>query len=323
MCKSFIKDRFFKELFNRYFGSGVNEDSLEKIEKLITSYDSELVYSTLNIIKASVISETPFIESYKLIRQHIDTRTESSEVSDKFILSLTLKYLVTMDSNGIETLISTKKDFIKEVIADKLKIKISEVTDDMKTEELTNSDGVYSIEEPSLNSWDEYFFNMAVQSARNSKCLSRNVGAVLVKDKSILGTGYNGPPRGVPRCDLRWSIDKKFMEKYKTDDTLSQDFYCNKCPRKVLGAGSGEMLDLCIAAHAEENAIVNAARMGIKVKGATLYVSCAIPCFKCIIKIINAGISELVVTGIQFYDDNSEFLINNSDLKVRIYNFKK
>ena len=64
-----------------------------------------------------------------------------------------------------------------------------------------------NIEESPTYSWDEYFFNIAKQTARNSKCFSRKIGAVLVKDNSVIGTGYNGAPRGTPTCDNRWGKD--------------------------------------------------------------------------------------------------------------------
>jgi dCMP deaminase len=320
MCEKFIEDKFFKELFNRYFYNGIDEEAMIMIDFVIRSQDSEIVFNTLNIIKAAVISELSFKESYKKIRNYIDDRGVSFEIADKFILTLILKFLISMNSEGIETLLLTKRDFIKEVISQKLKISIDDVTEDQKKNAIEHYMSMYSIEEPSVKSWDEYFLNMSVQSARNSKCLSRRIGAVLVKDKSILSTGYNGPPRGIPRCDLRWSLDKSFFDKYK-NNKLNSELCEEKCPRHVLGAESGELLEMCIAGHAEENAILNAARMGICTKDTILYMSCGIPCFRCIIKIINAGISEIVVTGINFYDDNSEYLINNSKLKVRLYNF--
>ena len=320
MCKNFIEDTFFKEIFSRYFYNGIDEEAMIMIDSVIRSQDSEIVFGTLNIIKASVVSEMSFKESYKKIRNYIDDKDIHSEMVDKFIVTLILKFLISMNSEGIETLLLTKRDFIKEVISKKLKISIDDVTDEMRTTEVKYSDAPYTIEEPPVKSWDEYFLNMSIQAARNSKCLSRRIGAVLVKEKSILSTGYNGPPRGTPRCDLRWSLDKSFFEKYK-NDKLNSELCEGKCPRRVLGAKSGELLNICIAGHAEENAIINAARMGICTKDTILYLSCGIPCFRCLIKIINAGVSEIVVTGINFYDDNSEYLINNSKLKVRLYNF--
>lgn len=211
------------------------------------------------------------------------------------------------------------RDFVKEAAAKKLGININEVT---QRHILELEKSIYSIHDDPVESWDEYFFNVCRQAARNSKCLSRRIGSVLVQDKSIVSTGYNGPPRGIPSCDKRWTLDLKFREKYAH---MLPDAIGNKtngiCPRKALAAKSGEMLDICIAGHAEENAILNAARNGIRTKGGTLYMTCGIPCSYCLIKIINAGIKEIVVTGLTFYDDNAEFLLNNSDVKVRLYEF--
>ena len=181
--------------------------------------------------------------------------------------------------------------------------------------------GAYSVEVEPVKSWDEYFYNIAIQTARNSKCLSRRIGAVLVRDKSIISSGYNGPPRGVPPCNQRWELDDKFNWKYKTKIINSN--YKNMCPRVAMGARSGKMLEICIAGHAEENAILNAARMGVCTKDASLYLSCAIPCFRCMIKIINAGITEVVVTALETYDDNTEFLLKHSDVNIRLYDFVK
>lgn len=211
------------------------------------------------------------------------------------------------------------RDFVKEATAEKFKINIDEVTQEHIT---TLEKSVYSIDDEPVESWDEYFFNVCRQAARNSKCLSRRIGAVLVQDKSIVSTGYNGPPRGIPSCDKRWTLDLKFRDRYidklpKGIDTKTDGV----CPRKSLGAKSGEMLGTCIAGHAEENAILNAARHGIKTKGGALYMSCGVPCSYCLIKIINAGIKEIIVTGLKFYDENADYLLNNSNVSVRLYDF--
>jgi len=148
--------------------------------------------------------------------------------------------------------------------------------------------------------WDEYYFNLCNAVASNSKCLARKIGAIIVKDKSIISTGYNGPPRGIPQCDNRSGAD-------------------GVCPRKALGYISGEGLELCIAGHAERNAIVNAARHGIAVKGSIMYMSCPIPCSPCLVEIINSGIEEIVCTKLSYYDMMGEYLIKNSELKIRTY----
>lgn len=185
-----------------------------------------------------------------------------------------------------------------------------------------------------LGGWDEYFYGICRAVSANSKCFSRRIGAVLVRDKSVFSTGYNGPPRGVPPCDQRWYIDTKLLEKYlgsqkdpgavrgvDPDGKHFRAFTKGKCPRKILGLRSGEGIDLCPAGHAEENAILNAARMGVCTKGSIMYMTCGIPCSKCLVKIINAGVECLVVTSFTVYDDTTDYLLATSDIKVRLFDF--
>ena len=123
-------------------------------------------------------------------------------------------------------------------------------------------------------SWDQYFMRIAEIVATRSTCLRRHVGAVIVKDKSILSTGYNGAPAGFRHC--------------------SQDR--GLCIRDRLKIPSGERAELCRALHAEQNAIVQAAVHAVSTKGACLYVTHQ-PCFICAKMIINAGIERVVYTG--------------------------
>ena len=120
-------------------------------------------------------------------------------------------------------------------------------------------------------SWDEYFMDMAVLTAKRSTCLIRQVGAVIVKDKHIIATGYNGAPRGVPHCDEKGG-----------------------CLRQQLNVPSGERHELCRALHAEQNAIIQAATLGQSIEGGTIYVTNQ-PCVICAKMIINAGIRRIVV----------------------------
>lgn len=180
-----------------------------------------------------------------------------------------------------------------------------------------------------MSNWDQYFMEIAEVVSKRTKCLSRKIGAVIVRDKSIVSTGYNGPPRGVPHCSERYSfmLDKKLMKEInKIDGMCPKVFkkYVDKkvCPRQILGFKSGEGLEWCIAGHAERNAIVNAARLGVSVKDTTMYMTCGIPCTPCLVEIINSGIIELVVTKKEYYDATSEYLVNNSSLKIRLYGEK-
>jgi len=117
-------------------------------------------------------------------------------------------------------------------------------------------------------SWDTYFMNITNLVAQRSTCLRRAVGAVLVKDKRILSTGYNGAPANLKHC----------LEV--------------GCLREQLGVESGKMHELCRGIHAEQNAIIQAAYHGVSVKGAAIYCTNQ-PCSICARMIINAGIVKI------------------------------
>lgn len=174
--------------------------------------------------------------------------------------------------------------------------------------------------------WDEWYLEMCRTVAKKSNCLSRKIGAVLVKDKAIVAQGYNGPPRGVPHCGHRHQLDPAVMKLY-TDKGLTEDQIktktANTCPRYILGYKSGQGLDLCVAGHAERNAIINAARNGIATKDCKLYMDCGIPCTPCLVEIINSGIEEIIVTNLKYYDMSAEYVLTNSDLKFRVYDHLK
>jgi|SRR5208337_4018400 len=118
-------------------------------------------------------------------------------------------------------------------------------------------------------SWDEYFMEITRLVVSRSTCLRRQVGAVIVKDKKILATGYNGAPSGLPHC-LEVS-----------------------CLREEMGIPSGERHELCRGLHAEQNAIIQAAYYGVSINGATLYCT-NLPCIICTKMLINAGIARVV-----------------------------
>ncbi|OOO00065.1 MAG: cytidine deaminase [Epulopiscium sp. Nele67-Bin004] len=120
--------------------------------------------------------------------------------------------------------------------------------------------------------WEQYFIDIAHLVKTRSTCLRRQVGAVVVKDKRILSTGYNGAPTGCTHC---------------TDIG---------CLRTKLNIPSGERHELCRALHAEQNAIAQAAEHGISMNGATIYVTTQ-PCTMCAKMLINAGISKIIYEG--------------------------
>lgn len=176
-----------------------------------------------------------------------------------------------------------------------------------------------SLKEKDTKHWDRYFHDICVTVASKSPCLSRKIGAILVRDKSIISTGYNGPPRGVPHCG-----HERFMKDEALQDaaahhrgSVNTTKFRNECPRRVLGYQSGTHMELCPAQHAEENAVSNAARLGVSVIGSTLYMNSVIPCKNCYGTLINAGIVEIVVEKTEVYDKYTQFLIDNSDIKIR------
>ena len=171
-----------------------------------------------------------------------------------------------------------------------------------------------------MNKWDQYYLNVCKAVGGNSKCLSRQIGAILVMDKSIVSTGYNGPPRGVAPCNERPNGDVKLREALAKCDVSAQEAeQSSKCPRYLMGYFSGQGLEWCVAGHAERNALINAARNGISTKGTIMYMDCGIPCSLCLVEIINAGVSEIVTTSDSHYDISAQWLLDQSDLKVREY----
>jgi len=163
--------------------------------------------------------------------------------------------------------------------------------------------------------WDNYFLNICATVASNSRCLSRQIGAICVRDKSIISTGYNGPPRNVPECGApRIANDDRMSALI---DNCEIPIITTTCPRYLMGAESGDMLDFCIAAHAESNCIANAAKVGVSLDGSTMYMTCGIPCRFCLAHIINAGIIAIVCNGLNYYDKSSEYILTHSKLLVR------
>ncbi len=167
-----------------------------------------------------------------------------------------------------------------------------------------------------MNRWDAFFYKIATAVAEQSLCLNWQVGAVLVRNKRIIATGYNGPPDGVPPCRNRIDTDPAYRKLWEAIDV---PWSGTMCPRRVLKLGHGEGRELCPAAHAETNVILNAARMGVCVEGSSMYLSCYIPCKSCLSNIINAGISEIVCTSLGTHDDLTQWILTFSRLRIRTY----
>ncbi len=147
-------------------------------------------------------------------------------------------------------------------------------------------------------SWDEYFIKIAKLVASRSNCSSRQVGSLIVKDKMIVSTGYNGTPRGIKNCD---------------------EGGCARCEDRKNGKiSSGERLDECICVHAEENALLQAAYNGVSLKDAVLYTSLC-PCRYCAKHIINAGIKKVYYSENYSLDDISIKLLKDAKIEFEKY----
>lgn len=138
-------------------------------------------------------------------------------------------------------------------------------------------------------SWDEHWMSVANLAAEMSTCASgRRVGAVFVRDKRLLATGFNGVPSGYPHPTL--------------------------CTRRELGLPSGQGLEWCVCAHAEMNAITNAARYGIPLEGAMVYVTCR-PCAGCMGALANVGVRRVVFGG-DYPDPRSEEIARHAGIAL-------
>jgi len=139
-------------------------------------------------------------------------------------------------------------------------------------------------------SWDRYFMDIAKYVSTRSTCLRRQVGAVIVRDKRILTTGYNGVPKGIEHCNIKG------------------------CIRSTLNIPSGERVELCRGTHAEQNAILQAALHGIILKGATIYTTTR-PCVLCAKMLINCEIERVVFVG-DFPDDLALELFREANITI-------
>ncbi len=140
-------------------------------------------------------------------------------------------------------------------------------------------------------SWDEYFIHIAREVASRSNCVKRKIGSVIVCDKRLISTGYNGTPRGVKNCNE------------------------GGCPRCNSFAKSGTSLEECVCSHAEENAIVQASYHGVELKGSTIYTTFS-PCLQCAKMIINAGIVKAVYNMEYPVSDTAKRILAESGVEL-------
>ena len=149
-------------------------------------------------------------------------------------------------------------------------------------------------------SWDEQFLLLAETMALRSNCLTRHIGAVLVRDNRVIATAYNGTPAGTPNCF---------------------DGGCQRCSNRAAGrVKSGESLESCLCMHAEANAILHCSAAGTTAYGSTLYTTLA-PCLECSKLLITVGVSRVVCIG--EYPESAESLLTEANVVVKRIDRKK
>jgi dCMP deaminase len=148
-----------------------------------------------------------------------------------------------------------------------------------------------------MDKWDHRFMEMAHLVSSWSSCFNegRAIGAVIVKDKRVMTTGYNGAPAGMKTCKER-----------------------GECLRRKLGIPSGTRAEVCYAIHAEQNAIIQAAKIGLSIQGATLYTTHQ-PCSVCAKIIVNSGISRVVFEK-GYPDDFALIFFEETGVRLERYN---
>ncbi len=149
---------------------------------------------------------------------------------------------------------------------------------------------------PAFDKWDKRFMEMANLVSSWASCYqpNRKIGAVIVKDKRVMTTGYNGAPQGVRTCVER-----------------------GECLRRKLNIPSGTRQEICYAVHAEQNAIIQAAKLGVNIDGSTLYCTHQ-PCILCAKMIANAGIGRVVYEK-GYPDEFSLEILNEAGVSVERY----
>ncbi|KAK3325833.1 cytidine deaminase-like protein [Apodospora peruviana] len=141
-------------------------------------------------------------------------------------------------------------------------------------------------------SWDSYFMSLASLAAQRSNCMKRRVGCVVVRDKRVVSTGYNGTPRGLRNCG---------------------EGGCGRCNE---GQGSGHGLATCLCIHAEENALLEAGRERLRDGNAVLYCDTC-PCLTCSIKIVQVGVSEVVYSQGYSMDGETAAVFREAGVRLR------
>ena len=140
-------------------------------------------------------------------------------------------------------------------------------------------------------SWDEYFMDIAQVVSKRSTCIRRHVGAVIVSDRRLLSTGYNGAPNNIEHCGKKG------------------------CLRQRLNVPSGERHELCRGLHAEQNAIIQAALHGVSIRGGVIYCTHH-PCVVCAKMLVNAGIGEIIIRE-DYPDELAKAVFEEAGISIR------
>ena len=268
------------------FGAGV---LAERILKLIFEHENAVIDSIRNPVEAETLKSR---KEFFLIDVTADLKIRFERLKSRARENDPVTY---DDFVKCEKRENDGKDMIKQ------QLDLTANFSDMKVENNGSVEALYdgvrkvinkiakSIKRPG---WDEYFMDIAAVVASRGNCLKRKNGAVIVKDKRIISTGYNGTPRSIKNCNE------------------------GGCPRCNSLAPSGEGLGKCYCSHSEENAIVQAAYHGVSTKDAIIYTTFS-PCLLCSKLIINSGIKEVVYNKAYTIEEEPLALLKEAGIKAR------
>ncbi len=153
---------------------------------------------------------------------------------------------------------------------------------------------------------------IARQASMGSKCLSRQFGAIIVKNKTVVSMAYNGPAKGISHC---WE------RTYGLPEGVDPANRPPECPRRLSGYASGQGLEYCTSGHAERNAIAHAAMNGISTLDTEIYTWSPLPCKECAISIVNAGIKKVTYADYD-YDNVARFIFEEAGIELVCFDSK-
>jgi len=313
-------DKEFYDSYFEHYGKMSPFKVVVVVSKSLEELPGFTLVEAMNVAKTSALLGQTYLDFYMELGKNYRAFVKDNEDVDRVIFNVAFHYMHMTKPEVLEGFLDTRfktRDVYADIAEDAYGVANEETIAKVKA---IKTEHTYSIQVPHPESRDKWFYDMAVSVGSYAKCHSRKIGAVLVRDNSVISTGYNGPPRGVPTCDQRWYIDEAFKEKYghhRKEDTVTKGV----CPRRVIGFPSGQGLEVCPAGHAERNALINAAKLGISTNNTKLYMTCGVPCTPCMVEIINSGVEEIVCTSIHIYDETAMYLLENCDVKVRIFDF--